>query len=129
MSNTKYRAYHKTLKKMQQVLAIELDPEPGGVEVWGKASVDFNTGEHEAARDFWAWDEIVLMQCTGLQDRNDKEIYEGDIVRYLDNTSWGLVEKTATIEDIRHLPDFTCSKWEEVIGNIWENRELMEVKS
>lgn len=75
-----YRAYHKRLQKMQQVLAIELDPEIGGVEVWGKASVDFLTGEHEAARDFWQWDEIELMEGIGFRDKNGIAVYADDIV-------------------------------------------------
>lgn len=69
---------------------------------------------------------IILMQFTGLHDKNGREIYEGDIVDFLDNTSQGLVKKTVVIEDIRSLPDFTCSKWQEVVGNVYENPELLK---
>src|SRR5438309_296419 len=65
--------------------------------------------------------DTILMESTGLLDHHDKPIYEGDIVEYIDNTSKGLVKKITTITDIRHLPDFSCSKWEEIIGNIYEN--------
>lgn len=61
MNIPKYRAWHKQLKKMMPVLEINLDPEFGGVFVWGKAYYDTDTGEHEADKDFWPWSDIELM--------------------------------------------------------------------
>lgn len=78
----KFQAWHKAQRKMQPVLAIELDPEFGGVEVWGKPYTDFLTGEHWADKDLWTWDDIELRQSTGMLDRNGKDTYEGDIVEY-----------------------------------------------
>ena len=68
----------------------------------------------------------VIMQFTGLKDSKKVEIYEGDIVRYGDNTKSGIVEKLIIVKDIRFLPDFSCSKWEKVIGNIYENHETKD---
>ncbi len=71
----------------------------------------------------------ILMQCTGLKDKNGKLIYEGDVViddkmgvsevRYL-NASY-VVYKGAhfVIGEKRAINS-------EVIGNIWENPELIE---
>lgn len=74
---------------------------------------------------------FVLMQYTGLKDKNGKEIYEGDIVKY----SWlpkdhpqhetGVV----VVEDIRNIPSILTKGWTfeiEVIGNIFENPELLK---
>ena len=85
----------------------------------------------------------ILMQCTGLKDKNGKLIYEGDIVK--DKCS----EAVATIEylpytfslmaHIRGMDDYLplediCYALEvatpfEVIGNIYENPELLEVSN
>ena len=65
-------------------------------------------------------DDCVLMQYTGLKDKNGKEIYEGDIV-YV--AGWGNMEVEFPFVDI-----YTAS-YEgdigEIIGNIHENPELL----
>lgn len=79
---------------------------------------------------------LKVMQYTGLKDKNGKEIYEGDIVK----DRWGK-QNTITLEP------FEFSDWEdgcagfgfylqthslkdfkevEIIGNIYENPELIE---
>lgn len=87
---------------------------------WWYVSVDVN-GPCDEWEQFWSIvDGSTVGQFTGLTSCNGREIYEGDIIKYLDNTSQGLVEKTVVIEDIRHLPDFICSQWQGIIGNIYE---------
>lgn len=87
----------------------------------------------------------VLMQYTGLKDKNDKEIYEGDIVKshegYLMTVIWQdngfkLMFKfkrtyqgesyTETRKDIS-LNGSNDKRWGcEVIGNIYKNPELLK---
>ncbi len=90
-------------------------------------------------------DKYVLMQSTGLKDKNGVEIFEGDIVLvsvrngfdYLDNKVCivknsidysGLV--CATVDEDLEYRIFNTELFEEytyeVIGNIWENPELLE---
>ena len=85
--------------------------------------------------------EYHLMQSTGLFDKNDKEIFEGDIVRIsmrigkCTTTSIGAVEfdKFEVCFRIRnelggHYVTMFHVRYFEVIGNIYQNPELVEDK-
>ncbi|NTK60365.1 hypothetical protein HQ667_13570 [Enterococcus faecium] len=95
--------------------------------------------------EIFAFDDIELMQSTGLKDKNGVEIFEGDVVSvsvrngfdYLDNKVCvvknsighsGLV--CATVDEDLEYRIFNTELFEEytyeVIGNIYENSELLE---
>lgn len=79
----------------------------------------------------------VLMQYTGLKDKNGKEIYEGDIIKstfpdtkvHSDIASCtheiGSVEFTEGQFHIDSIPLYVHADIGEVIGNIYENPELL----
>lgn len=64
-------------------------------------------------------EEVIIMQSTGYRDRNDREIYEGDIVRTYDN----YLDVVDTLE-YAYLALVTTSHVIEIVGNIYENPEL-----
>lgn len=73
MREIKFRAWIKNNKRMEN--CIEINP--------------FYIGDCD--RFHWKHEEVELMQYTGLKDKNDKEIYEGDIIQFVweDDSCWG----------------------------------------
>ena len=81
-------------------------------------------------------DKYVLMQSTGLKDKNGVEIFEGDIVKTLD-ADLEVTFSTIKFEEGAFCVDYKDLGTEfeflyfvdsplEVIGNIYENSELLE---
>jgi uncharacterized phage protein (TIGR01671 family) len=78
--------------------------------------------------------DCVLMQYTGIEDKNGKAIYEGEVVQFTVNKFGADVEKVVKKGTVYYNNDMTLSvdgwtlaniKSREVIGNIYENPELV----
>lgn len=98
---------------------------------WTQASIGYDTPntEIEKAKDY------ILMQFTGLLDKNGKEIYEGDIItdtaNKINSREWNAEVVWSDIGfSLSECHPTERSLWElaergrlEVIGNIYENPE------
>jgi len=130
MREIKFRAWDKGQNRMLDVFSMSL--------IDGAITFKRPASKNDSFNILVLPDNIDLMQYTGLKDKNGKEIYEGDIIQdtdsheigqvywdndslcwqalFDDNDSWGFVSQKGK--------DNHC----EVIGNIYENPELLEGK-
>lgn len=79
----------------------------------------------------------ILMQSTGLFDRNGQEIFEGDILKSNKYITSVFYERGAYRVKLRRTPNTTVTmdlmvfieKYKtRIVGNIYENPEFLEVK-
>lgn len=116
----KFRAWNKKDKVMVDVAAINFGPS-------GLWSLIEDADDAELQLE----DNYELMQYTGLKDKNGREIYEGDIVK----NEYGKVmevqydpRSAAFGVGDYYFGTIGSGKTLEVIGNIFDNPELLEGK-
>lgn len=139
MSRTiKFRAWDKKEKKMCPVLVTNWEKgcflignSPTPATLQGDFIVDGVEEGH-----FVKFDDLAMMQHTGKEDTNEKEVYEGDIIFNDDRPEHGVVkwseEKAMFVTEYESGGVYPL--WEglsnlyNVVGNIYENPELLTHK-
>ncbi len=125
MREIKFRAWHKGKKIIGNVL---------GIDILHKEI--FFSNENVDCYEHVDFKNIELMQYTGLKDKNNKEIYEGDIVKLRANHGIGVIKYydewgAFVVEYVKSKPlavlGMNYYKEDiEILGNIYENSELLK---
>ena len=146
MKKIKFKAYVYDLTD-EDSHPLEIDLRAG--RLWDVTSINFKDQIVEIMDDdgnTWEYelnDEIALVQYTGFKDKNSKEIYDGYIVslKYLydkrttdkcqvvwreDKASFGLKSLKGLTNEAYELYQVTAEHNLEIIGNIYENPELLK---
>jgi len=126
MKTTKFRAWHNGQMYDVNTLGLNLKGiNPG---------MSFAHKEHQSSlkmrQDCIMFDEeTIFMQFTGLKDKNDKEIYESDIIKYIGDHGDNYESIINYEGNGFSIPDYLIkdnNKCEcEITGNIYKNQELL----
>ena len=125
----KFRAWHNELGRMMSIS-----------DMWFNVDSLGEIGLNDAVMNDYITvspEEIELMQSTGLFDKNGEEIFEGDIVDYKGRKAvvkWHGSYASFIYRFVDELqervpewhPLFLAYYHFEVIGNIYENKELLD---
>jgi len=149
MREIKFRAWDSVLRRMRN--PEEFAIKPNGNQSGWFIERDITPNTWRICGEFNDSPTIILMQYTGLKDKSGKEIYEGDIVKYgddeprkIEQVRWGsfadccvggetwilgpdAYQKGAIWQPAiwYHWDDDPAENTIEIIGNIYENLELL----
>ena len=125
----KYRAWHKTWEEMGKVKRIRFDDD-GNVNTVLFIGKDLGVNAKI--------DEFELMQSIGLFDKNEQEVFVGDIIKctrgcthevYLEKEYGGTYIGGMPAVYLKGIKEgYAWTGDEEIIGNIYENPELLKEK-
>lgn len=125
MREIKFRAWDK-IEKQILIPCIQ--------NYWLLLSINGITHQYILGKLFGAENNYDIMQYTGLKDKNGKEIYEGDIVKWQHGISPNNDEEGISVINfdegcfgLENSYKLNCLLEMEIIGNIYENKELIKL--
>lgn len=124
----KFRAWNKLSNELKDIKSLNINhsfPDCSNVilETNSFDKIKTHNMPIECAAGF---NNIILMQCTGKKDKTGKLIFEGDIVREYDEYGYVMIKEVVFLEDVMFGFNINVEFDYEIIGNIYENPELLE---
>ena len=130
MRDIKFRVWDTENKEMLKVQELDFEDTFYG----GRLSI--RTDQYN---DYFDIEDMILMQYTGLKDKKQKEIYEGDIIKIkheFDNTEY--ICEIIYVDGAFRTKKFIFGSYYdclyywyandceiEIIGNVWEDSDLL----
>lgn len=134
----KFRVWHKQLKSLHHLNGFIKYGEGWGYKTGGDHLKFYEMSFGERGFMKVLESDIEMMQFSGLLDKNDKEIYEGDIIRSLSSYNQPIIHSIIWDDDsvsfraaYQSGNSSMSKKWidefqKEVIGNIYEHSDLLK---
>jgi uncharacterized phage protein (TIGR01671 family) len=142
MREFKFRAWDEQNKIMHYDFQFIKSGNEGNDWIIFTSDKQFLSDSHHPFQNPYFQQQFKIMEWTGTKDKNDKYIYEGDVISIDEHWSGDYrIPKRNYIVEL-HSPEYSCkaigvNEWEEldwnnkyieVVGNIFENPELLEGK-
>ena len=130
MRDIKFRAWDKRTKRLYQVQTLQFYGTNNTVDACWTNGVDFDGESTLGEPELNNLHNLVLMQYTGLKDKNGVDLYEGDILQSEHYFKYKVVFKgdcwrCDPLKNNR-LKNRFIGRDLKIIGNIYENQELLE---
>lgn len=125
VEDLRFKAKIKGQDELFEVMDVDIENKEITYEV------EFKKGEYINAISYFE-DIEALLPYTGFKDKNDEPIYEGDIIKSKYNKCivyWNTLEGQWWAKTIEEDNSFTLNEFDaigEIIGNIYENKELLK---